>query len=306
MVDIIIIGAGTAGMTSALYALRNGKTVKIFEKETIGGQIASSPRVENFPTHNRISGLELSEKLFDQIIELGAEFEFGNVIAIKKNGEGDFWVLTDDGDIYYSRSVIIASGVKHKTINLPNEEKLIGHGVSYCAVCDGAFFEGEEVALIGDGNTALQYAILLSNYCKKVYVCTWFDKFFGDEAHVKVLRQQPNIEVIPNVSCTAFIGEEELTGLQFKKRLTGEDFTLNVKGCFVAIGQVPDNENFANLVDLDETGYVIADESGITKTAGLFVAGDCRTKKVRQLTTAVGDGANCAMNACSYIASLVM
>lgn len=303
MTDIIIIGGGAAGMTAALYALRNGKSVTVFEKETIGGQIASSPRVENFPTHKKISGLDLSDMLYEQISDLGAEFELATVTEVTKEAEGKFKVTTDDG-VYYAKAVIVAAGVKHKHINLPGEEELTGKGVSYCAVCDGAFFSGEDVALIGDGNTALQYGILLSEYCKKVYVCTWFDKFFGDEALVKVLKKLPNVEIIPNVCLTAFNGTDELEGLTFTRREEQTTFDLAVKGCFIAIGQIPDNAPYSALADLDRNGYIIADETGTTKTSGFYAAGDCRTKKVRQLTTAVADGANCAMNACSYIASL--
>lgn len=304
MTDVLIIGGGAAGMTAALYALRNGKSVTVFEQETIGGQIASSPRVENFPTHKRISGLELSEKLYDQITDLGAELELARVKSVIKEEEGKFRLETEDGDVFYGKSVIIAAGVKHKHINLPREEEFTGKGVSYCAVCDGAFYTGEDVALIGDGNTALQYGILLSEYCRKVYVCTWFDKFFGDEALVKVLRKIPNVEIIPNVSLSALNGEEELSSLTFTRREDNTTFELSVKGCFIAIGQIPDNKAFENLVALDENGYIAADETGTTKTSGVYAAGDCRAKKVRQLTTAVGDGANAAMNACSYIAAL--
>lgn len=304
MTDVLIIGGGAAGMTAALYALRNGKSVTVFEQETIGGQIASSPRVENFPTHKRISGLELSEKLYDQITDLGAELELARVKSVIKEEEGKFRLETEDGDVFYGKSVIIAAGVKHKHINLPREEEFTGKGISYCAVCDGAFYTGEDVALIGDGNTALQYGILLSEYCRKVYVCTWFDKFFGDEALVKVLRKLPNVEIIPNVSLSALNGEEELSSLTFTRREENTTFDLSVKGCFIAIGQIPDNKAFENLVALDENGYIAADETGTTKTSGVFAAGDCRTKKIRQLTTAVGDGANAAMNACSYITTL--
>ena len=304
MTDVLIIGGGAAGMTAALYALRNGKSVTVFEQETIGGQIASSPRVENFPTHKRISGLELSEKLYDQITDLGAELELARVKSVIKEEEGKFRLETEDGDVFYGKSVIIAAGVKHKHINLPREEEFTGKGVSYCAVCDGAFYTGEDVALIGDGNTALQYGILLSEYCRKVYVCTWFDKFFGDEALVKVLRKIPNVEIIPNVSLSALNGNEELSGLTFTRREDNTTFELSVKGCFIAIGQIPDNKAFENLVALDENGYIAADETGTTKTSGVYAAGDCRAKKVRQLTTAVGDGANAAMNACSYITTL--
>ena len=184
--DVIIIGGGAAGMTAALYSLRSGKSVLLLEKETIGGQISKSPRVENFPTIKEISGEELSSKLFDQIMDLGCEFELDTVLKVEKN-ENKF-IVTGEYSTYESKSVILATGLEHRKINIENEDELIGKGVSYCAVCDGAFYKDEDVCLVGDGNTALQYSILLSNYCKKVYVCTLFDKFFGDEVLVKKLR----------------------------------------------------------------------------------------------------------------------
>lgn len=303
MSDIIVIGAGIAGMTAALYALRNGKSVTVFEQETIGGQIASSPRVENFPTQQSLSGIELSDKIFEQITEHGAELELGKVLSVEKKGEGNFVVTTEDGE-FTSKAVILAGGVHHKKIRLPREDELVGKGISYCAVCDGAFYKDKEVALIGDGNTALQYALLLSNYCKKVYICTWFEKFFGDQALVKALLSRENIQWIPNCSLKGFIAGDVLTGLEFGYREKEGGFTLNVEGCFIAIGQVPDNKAFSNLADLDKDGYVIADETCATKTPGFFVAGDCRTKKIRQLTTAAADGACAAVAAGNYIETL--
>ncbi len=292
-------------MTAALYALRNGKSVLVLEKESIGGQIATSPRVENFPTLQSIAGSELSDKLYDQIMSHGAEFEFGGVTEVRKNGEGDFSVVTEYGDEFSARSVIIASGVHHKKIRLPREDELVGKGISYCAVCDGAFYKGKDVALIGDGNTALQYSLLLSNYCNKVYVCTWFDKFFGDASLVKALRARENVTVIPDCCLSAFVADDRLTGLDFKYREKEGGFRLDVEGCFIAIGQVPDNKPFENLTDLDKDGYIVADESCRTRTDGLFVAGDCRTKKVRQCTTAAADGACAAVAAASYIDALL-
>lgn len=299
MLDLIIIGAGTAGMTSALYALRSGKKVLLLEKENVGGQIAFSPRVENFPSIKQISGSDFSNNLFEQVIDLGAEFELENVTSISK--EENIFKVTTEYNEYQSKAVVIATGVKHRHINIDGEEELSGNGVSYCAVCDGAFYKGEEVALIGDGNTALQYSILLSNYCKKVYVCTLFDKFFGDYSLVQTLKKKENVEIIQNISLKEFIGREKLQGLIFENTQTKEKFTLNVNAVFIAIGQVPDNKAFTNLVDLDKDGYVVADENLQTKTPGLFVAGDCRVKKVRQLTTAVNDGAVSAVNVVSYI-----
>ena len=304
MTDIVIIGAGTAGMTAALYALRAGKTVTLLEPESIGGQIASSPRVENFPTIKSLSGAELSDRLFTQITDMGAEIEMERATEIIKHEDGTFTVKTD-GDDRDCKAVIIASGVKHKTVNVPKEEELLGNGVSYCAVCDGAFYEGEEVALVGDANTALQYSILLSGYCKKVYVCTWMDRFFGDKAHVDVLLKRDNVEWIKNVNLVEFEGEDELTACIFEQRdKNNERMRLPVKACFVAIGQVPDNKAFESVVDLDKIGYIVADETCRTRTDGVFVAGDCRTKAVRQLTTAVSDGATSAIGACAYIDKL--
>lgn len=299
MIDIIIIGAGTAGMTAALYALRNGKSVLILERSGIGGQIANSPRVENFPSIKSISGSEFSENLFNQITDLGVQFEFENVVKIDKFNNY-FNVITESNE-FMCKSVIIAVGVNHRCINLPREQELTGKGISYCAVCDGPFYQGETVALVGNGNTAMQYAILLSNYCKKVYLCNLFDYFCGDNALEKTLKNKDNVEIINNVCLKEFVGENELQSLVFENTNSNEKLNLAVKGAFIAIGQVPNNKQFGNLVDLDNEGYIIADESCRTKTEGLFVAGDCRTKKTHQLTTAVADGAVASLNACEYI-----
>lgn len=301
MTDIIIIGAGASGMTAALYALRNGKKVLLIEGNGIGGQIAQSPRVENFPTIPKISGNELADKLFEQITEKGVQFEFGTVQNVTKTQDG-FQVVTDF-DTYTAKSVIIATGVQHRKLHLPKEEQLIGHGISYCALCDGAFYKGEEVVLIGDGNTALQYALLLANDCKKVHVVIMFDTFFGDKALVDVLEKTPNIQVTKQSKLVELEGDTELTGVTFEKQ-NGERFTLKTKGLFVAIGQVPKNEIFADLVDISKDGYIEANETCETKTPGLFVCGDCRTKQVRQLTTACGDGAIAGTKASTYCSTL--
>lgn len=299
MHDIIVIGAGTAGMTAALYALRNGKSVLLLEGECVGGQIANSPRVENFPSVKAISGSEFSDKLYEQIKALGAELEIERAEQIQKNA-GVFTVTTDCG-AHEARAVIIATGAKHKKIGVDREEELTGSGVSYCAVCDGPFYSGDDVALVGDANTALQYSISLSGYCNKVYLCTWMDKLFGDKALVDTLLQKPNVEWIKNVTLSALEGDEELSACVFEERGTGKKLTLPVKACFIAIGQEPDNAPFKNVVKLDGNGYIAADESCTTDTDGVFVAGDCRTKKIRQLTTAVADGASAAIAACKYL-----
>lgn len=298
--DVIIIGAGTAGMTAALNALRNGKTVLVLEKETVGGQISLSPRVENFPTITAISGAELSDRLFEQIMHHGADFELEKVIGLKKDGDV-FTVLTDYG-AHEGKSVIIATGASARHIGVPGEDELIGHGVSYCALCDGAFYKDEEVALIGDANTALQYALFLTNYCKKVHVCTLFDRFFADKAHVDNLMTKDNVAIYHNLSLKEFLsGGGELSGLIFENTVDKSEFRLPVKAVFIAIGQIPDNSAFKDFVDIDKNGYIVAGEDGTTKTDGLFVAGDCRTKRIRQLATAAADGAIAATNASIYL-----
>lgn len=301
MFDVIVIGGGVSGMTSALYCLRNGKKVLIIEGESIGGQIAQSPRVENYPTHKEIAGSKLSEELFEQISALGVEFEFDNISSIQ-TGEKCFH-LTGEFDEYDCKSVIIANGVKHRKLRLPNEEKLIGHGVYYCALCDGPFFAGKEVTLIGDGNTALQYALLLSNICSKVNLVIMFDKFFGDGNLVKAVEKCNNINIIRNAKTVELKGEKELESIVFERN-DKTRFEISNTPLFVAIGQVPDNKRFENVANLDSQGYFDSDESTTTKTPGIFVAGDTRKKLVRQVTTAISDGAVAATQACNYLNTL--
>ena len=302
MYDMLVIGAGAAGMTAALYALRNGKSVLVLESESLGGQIATSPRLENYPSIKEISGEQFANNLFEQIVALGAEVEIEKVVGIEKV-DGIFNVKTEYNS-YQSKTVVIAAGVKHKHLRTKsNREDLVGKGVYYCAICDGAFYKGREVALVGDANTALQYSLLLASYCKKVYVYTLFDKFFGDARLVKALRSKENIEVRPNTSVIDYIGDNELTAIEYKDA-DGEIKRHEIPAVFIAIGQVPDNKVFEPLVDLDKDGYIISDENCKTKTEGLFVAGDCRTKAVRQVATAVSDGAIAATNASIYLESL--
>lgn len=288
-------------MSAALYALRSGKKVLILEKENFGGQIANSPRVENYPSIKEISGSELSSNMFEQITELGCDFELEDVLKITK--ENDEFIVETNYSKYTSLAIIIASGVKHRKINVSGEDELVGKGVSYCAVCDGAFYKDQEVALIGDANTALQYSLLLSNYCKKVYLCTLFDRFFGEDILVKRIKERQNIEIHHNLSLTKFNYSNELESLVFKNTLTNEEVIIKVPCVFIAIGQIPDNERFSNLVEL-EKGYILTDDNMHTSTPGVFAAGDCRKKKIRQLTTAVSDGAICAIEATNYIDSL--
>lgn len=297
--DIIVIGGGAAGMTAALNSLRGGKKTLIIEKETFGGQISKSPRVENIPSIKEISGTDFSDKLFDQIMDLGCDFELDNITSITK--EDNIFTIVGEFSSYFGKAIIIATGLEHRKINIDGEDDLVGKGVSYCAVCDGAFYKDEDVCLIGDGNTALQYALLLANYCKKVFLCTIFDKFFGDDVLVSKVKERTNIEIIHNISLQQFIYDTELHGLLFKNTTTNETIQLNVKGCFIAIGQIPNNKCFNNVLDLDDNGYILTDDNLETKTKGIFVAGDCRQKKVRQLTTAISDGAIASIGAVNYI-----
>jgi len=300
MFDIIVIGGGVSGMTATLYALRNNKKVLLIEGASVGGQIAQSPKVENYPTVKQISGAKLSDDLFEQVTDLGAEFEFDNITGVEK--KGDTFYVTGEFGCYESKSVIIANGVKHRKLKLDKEEDFIGNGIYYCAICDGPFYKDKDVTLIGDGNTALQYALLLSDICSKVNLVIMFDKFFGDENLVRAVENRKNIEIIREAKTIELIGDKELKAIKFERK-DKTTFEIANTPLFVAIGQIPDNKNFENLADLDKAGYFDADETCTTKTPGLFVAGDTRKKSVRQVTTAMCDGAVAATNACNYILS---
>lgn len=287
MYDTIVIGAGAAGMTAALNVLRNGKTVLILEKELIGGQIANSPRVENFPSIKEISGQEFSSNLFDQVTSLGADFELEEVLSVEKSVD-IFKVVTNYAS-YEARTVVIATGAEHNKLNVPGEDSL--KGVSYCALCDGAFYKGEEVAVIGDANSALQYALLLSNYAKTVHFCMLFDRYFGDKILSDRLEEKANVQIYKNISLQKIHGDEgRVQSLEFLNTQTNEPFNLPVKAVFIAIGQSPKTDIFDSLVDRYK-GYILTDESMQTKTEGLYAIGDVRMKTVRQLTTAVSDAA---------------
>ena len=301
MLDTIIVGGGMAGMTAALYCLRNNKKVLIIEKETIGGQISMSPKVENYPTIQQISGTELADLTFEQITNLGVQFEIETVEKIEK--ENNIFTVTTNYNTYKSRSVILATGASPRKLGLKGEEHFIGHGIYYCAICDGPFFAGKDVTVVGDANSAMQYALMLAGYCKSVTMITLFDKFFGEQNLINAIRNTKNITVIHNSKSISLDGDENLSSITFEKP-DGSTFIHETNAVFVAIGQVPDNKFVKDLVDIDRIGYIISDEKCMTKTAGLFVAGDCRTKEIRQVATAVGDGAISATNVCKYLNSL--
>lgn len=302
MYDIIIVGAGPAGMTAALYARRADKSVLLIEKENFGGQITFSPHVENYPTLLSVSGSELGQMMLDQVMEHGTEIELAEVLEIR-DGAPFKTVVTDHGT-FQGRSVILAAGSKHRHLGLPNEEELVGKGVSYCAVCDGAFFSGKSVAVVGGGNTALQEAVMLSEYCTHVTVIQNLSFMTGEAKLLEKLTQKDNVTLIYDTVVTALTGEEELKEITLYNGKMDLEYSLSVDGLFVAIGQVPENRPFANLTALNEAGYIVADEACLTDTDGVFVAGDCRTKSVRQITTATADGAVAALAACRYLDSL--
>lgn len=298
--DVIIIGAGPAGMTAALYARRADRSVLLIEKETFGGQITFSPNVENFPTHMAISGSALADQMLSQVQAQGADVELDTVLKLQKNG--DIFTLQGEFGSYEAKSVILATGAKHRVLGLEHEAELVGAGVCYCAVCDGAFYRGQKVAVIGGGNTALQDAILLAELCEKVIIVQNLPTLTGEQVLQSRIAQLANVEMITNATVTKLCGEDALTGILLQTP-TGEQ-ALDVTGVFIAIGQQPDNQAFADYAALDDYGYIQADERCLTNTAGLFVAGDCRTKAVRQIVTATADGATAALAACRYLDTL--
>lgn len=298
MYDIIVIGGGPAGLTAALYALRANKTVLVIEKATFGGQITYSPKVENYPGFLQMSGNEFADKLVEQVLAQGAEIELGEVTQVI-NGETKK-VITEDGE-FEGKAVIIATGAKHRMLGLENEENLVGEGISFCAVCDGAFYKDKEVAVIGGGNSALQEAILLTQTASKVYVVQDLDFLTGEKKLAEQLESNDKVEIITGHRVTALKGETELKGVVITDSKTGEEKELGIDGMFVAIGLIPQNEIFASIIDIDEKGYAAGDESCLTKTEGIFVAGDCRSKRIRQVATAISDGAVAALAACEYI-----
>lgn len=301
MYDIIIIGAGPAGLTAAIYACRANKSVLVLEKGSFGGQITYSPKVENIPGFISLTGNEFADKLVEQALSLGAEIEPTEVFGIRDGKVKT--VITEDGE-YEAQAVIIATGAKHRLLGLDNEENLIGNGISFCAVCDGAFYKDEEVAVIGGGNSALQEAILLSDIASKVYVVQNLDYLTGEKKLADQLYSKDNVEIITGTVVKSIVGDDELDCIYIEKTSDGTVRELPVKGMFVAIGLVPQNSPFENVISLDAYGYADADESCQTSTNGIFVAGDCRKKKVRQVATAVSDGAISALAACDYIKKL--
>ena len=292
MYDVIIIGAGPAGITAGIYCQRANLKTIIFEKETIGGQIASSPLVENFPGCKSISGAQLATNFYEQAEELGIPIEIEEVLEIIPGKINK--VKTDFGE-YESKAVILATGSKYRLLGLPNEVDYIGKGIAFCTSCDGAFFKGKTIAVIGGGNTAVTNALYMANLCKKVYLIDICDHLICEKTLEDKLRSLPNVEIIQQTGVKELIGDEELTGI----KLT-DDRVLDIQGMFISIGMVAQTDLVKNLVKLNPQNYVDSEDC-LTDKAGIFVAGDCRSKSIRQLTTAVADGTTAAINAIKYI-----
>ncbi|MBQ8908164.1 MAG: FAD-dependent oxidoreductase [Clostridia bacterium] len=297
--DIVIVGAGPAGLTAAIYACRADKRVLVLEKATFGGQITSSPCVENYPGFVKMSGNEFADKLLEQALGLGAEIEMAEATAIKEQ-DGLRVVKTDRGD-FTARAVILATGARHRPLGIANEEKFVGRGISYCAVCDGAFYRDKDVLMIGGGNSALQETVLLSDMCKSVTVVQNLSFLTGEPRLIRKLEEKENVKIILSHVVDALEGDTDLRRVVIRHAETGEKKILTTDGMFVCIGQMPENAAFADRVAVNEAGYIDAGEDCLTKDKAIFVAGDCRTKRVRQITTASADGSVAAVAACRYL-----
>ena len=301
MYDMIVVGGGPAGMTAALYALRNGKTVLVIEKAGFGGQITHSPKVENYPGTLQMSGNEFADRFLEQILTQGAEVELETVTAVCDLGDVKR-VETEEGSAYEAKTVVLATGVKHRMLGLEGEAELVGEGISFCAVCDGDFYSGQTVCVAGGGNSALQEAILLAEKCKEVIILQDLPTLTGEQRLQDVLLARPNVRAITNCKINALQKNgDALCGVLIEDRDTGAAQSIACDGLFVAIGLIPENAPFTPLAKLNAWGYFDSDERCLTETPGVFVAGDCRAKSVRQLTTAAADGATAALAACRYL-----
>jgi len=299
MTDILIVGAGPAGLTAALYARRAEKSVLILEKDNFGGQINFSPKIENYPGFQTVSGTELADHMVEQVLAQGAELELEEALSIEK--KDGYFAVTTDSCIREARAVILATGAKHRQLGLEKENDL--SGISYCAVCDGAFYKGQKVGMVGGGNSALQEVILLSELCSEVTVIQNLPFLTGEKKLCDIVSGLPNVKILLGRKVTAHLGDDSLTGVEISSD-DGEKESLSLDGLFVAIGLAPENRAFENLLELDPIGYITSTEACTTRTDGVFTAGDCRTKSIRQISTAIADGATAALSAVRYLDSL--
>lgn len=299
MYDIIIIGAGPAGLTSAIYACQARKNVLLLEKESYGGQILKADKVKNYPGFNEISGFEFATKLYNQVSDLEPDIKFEEAIEIKNYD--DYKEVITNKNSYKTKSIVIASGAKSRKLGLNNEDKLIGKGISYCSTCDGMFFKDKEVAITGGGNNAIDDALYLSNICKKVYVIYRRKDFRFDSINLSKLKEKENVTFILNANITDIIGNEKLESIIVKENDTDKETMLNIDGLFIAIGHIPVSSMCKSIINTDDEGYIISNEDCTTNIEGIFVAGDIRVKEIRQLTTACSDGTIAVLNACKYL-----
>lgn len=301
MYDILIIGAGPAGMTAAIYGQRGGKKTIVFDKLSYGGQVINTAEVANYPGMPNMTGLDFADKTYNQMKDLGAEMSYEEISEIRDAGKPIKTVVTSSGKEYECKTIIIATGSSPRPLGVKNEDRFKGAGISYCATCDGAFFKNKTVAVCGGGNTALEDAEVLSDIAEKVYLVHRRDEFRADATNVKRVKAKKNVELVLDSVVTAINGERFIQGIEVENKKTSEKRELKIDGLFVAIGQMPENEIFKDIVKLNKAGYIESGEDCVTGTDGIFAAGDCRAKKVRQITTAVSDGAIAALAAIEHI-----
>ena len=301
MKDMIIVGAGTAGLSAAIYAQRSGLKALVLEGNAYGGQIVNTPDIENYPGIAHISGFDFATNLYQQALDLGAKVQYEKVVEVIDDGK--IKTVKTTKNEYQTKALILATGLVRRHIGLPNEDRFMGKGVSYCATCDGAFFKNKVVAVNGGGNVALEDAQYLADLCVKVYVIHRRDAFRAEQAEINRILEKKNIECVYDSTVTKLNGNDHLESIEVRDK-EGNTRQLDVAALFVAIGQIPLNEAFKNIVDLDESGYIKADELGYTNHPGIFAAGDCRVKSLRQLATAASDGANAATSAYHYLLTL--
>lgn len=300
MIDVLIIGAGPAGLTAALYALRYGLSVTVLEKDMYGGQISLTSSIENYPGFEKTQGTDLATYMYEQVSNLGCKFVFEKAIEVDLKSSKK--CIRTAKHEFCSKSVIIANGLKRRKLNVPGEDDFSGKGVSYCATCDGAFFKGKDVAIVGGGNVALEDAIFLSNICKKVYLIVRKNFFRAEQYIIDTINQKENIEKLMESKITKISGNKFVSNITVDRK--DEIYDLDVNGVFVAIGYEPNNEIFNNQIDMDSSGYFISDDSCKTNIPGVYVAGDCRKKDLRQIVTATSDGAVASNQAIKYVSSL--
>ncbi len=297
--DVIVVGGGPAGLTAAIYALRNGKSVMVIEKSVFGGQIVNSPKVENIPGFESISGDEFGDMMLNQVMKQGGEVFFDEVKKVESNGE-EATVYMDMSEPLKAKTVILATGTTHRTLGLENEESLIGKSIHFCAVCDGNFYQNKTIVMVGGGNSALVESSHLLGIVDKLIILQDLPFFTGEQKLRESVLADPKIEAHVNTKVLAYeLKDGKLCGVRYLEN--GEEKIAECDGVFLAVGLIPDNGNFADLAKLDERGYFIADEYGLTQTRNIFVAGDCRTKSLRQVATACSDGANAAIKACELL-----